>query len=99
MVFPGGSLILTIQIPVSALKEFVCGLFKRIIVRNATDLLACSWPATEDLFGNEASQRATILNIGSGRALNFNKRIQMGSCQEKPKTVDCQVSQNGGRQR
>lgn len=39
-------------------------IFRKSIVRNATDLLACSLSAAEDLFGKEAGQRATILKYG-----------------------------------
>lgn len=52
------------KIPGSAVKELVRGFAKKIIVNNATDLLACSRPAAEDLFGKEAGQRATILKNG-----------------------------------
>lgn len=52
------------KIPGSFLKDFIHGFFSKIIVNNATDLLACSRPAAEDLFGKEAGQRATILKYG-----------------------------------
>ena len=48
----------------NALKGAIRGFLKKSIVRNATDLLACSLPAAEDLFGKEAGQRAGILKYG-----------------------------------
>lgn len=38
--------------------------FRKSIVRNATDLLACSRPAAESLFGKEAGRRATVIKNG-----------------------------------
>lgn len=51
-------------IPGNALKELIRRLSKKSIVRNATDLLACSRPAAEDLFGKEVAQKAVILKYG-----------------------------------
>ncbi len=52
------------KIPGSALKELVRGFFRKIIVNNATDFLACSRPAAEHLFGKEATQKTVILKNG-----------------------------------
>lgn len=51
-------------IPGNAFREVVHDLLKKSIVRNATDLLACSRPAAESLFGKEAGQRATVIKNG-----------------------------------